>query len=184
MIRRQKGVTLLEVLLAAVIVGTGIAAALSAISTSIRADRHADALDRAARLIDLELGRIEGGFLPVASAAGDFTQDGEPEVSYTVGVADTLVANLEQVTITVNWTEGNTPMSQSVVRLLYQDPQATTNTAGAGAGGSASGGSAFKFNSPTFKAPTFNAPSFGGAKVSTPTFSAPKFNSAYGAGGQ
>jgi Tfp pilus assembly protein PilV len=139
---RTSGVTLVEVLLAAVVVGTGLVAALSAISTSLRASRHADSLETAARLLDLQLGRIESGYLGQENATGDFTQDGEPSFNYDIEVTDTLIANMSQITITVSWMEGTTQHDENVVRYLYQDPRVQTNTQGAsGSSSSSSSGS-------------------------------------------
>src|SRR5271169_3946959 len=90
--RRARGFTLVEVLMAAVVVGGGLALVASALSSSIRAEGHADNLVRVSRLLDLQLGRIEGYVIPAQNGTGDFTLDGEPDVTWTMTVDQTDTA--------------------------------------------------------------------------------------------
>jgi Tfp pilus assembly protein PilV len=133
-VRRDRGITLVEVLLASVVVGAGVAVILESISTAIRADIYADNKVKAARLLDMQLGRIEGGVLPLDAANGDFSEDGEPDFSYTVAVDQAEQANLEQITIDVTWLEHGDQHQLEAVRLYYNDPNAA-NANGLGSSG-------------------------------------------------
>src|SRR5262249_44280588 len=129
--RRQRGLTLVEVLVAAVVVGAGLALVASALSSAIRAESHSENLVRISRLLDLQLGRIEGGVLPVQAATGDFSTDGEPDVTWTISVDPTQTANMVQVTIEADWDESGTRQDMEIYRLIYQDPDAAGTGAGA-----------------------------------------------------
>jgi len=133
---RRRGITLVEVLLAAVVCGAGLSVILSGIAATAKADIHAEALVRATRLLELELGRLEGGVVPLAAATGDFSLDGAPDVSWTIDVQPTDTTNLNAVTLTATWKENQNDDDRtfSIVRLIFQDPDAPTNTT-AGTGG-------------------------------------------------
>jgi hypothetical protein len=141
--RRSRGVTLVEVLLAAVVCGAGLAVIAGAIATSIRTEVRADGMVRAARLLDLQLGRIEGGILPLQAASGTFEEEGEADVQWDIAVEPATVANLQQVTLTAEWLEGGDSRDLQLVRLIFVDPDATTSALGgqSSASGSSSGSS-------------------------------------------
>ncbi len=122
--RPDRGITLVEVLLASVVCGAGISVILSAMSTSIRADVYAENRVKAARLLELTLGRVEGGILPPQAGTGDFSADGEPDFTYSIAVDDGDQPNLQQITIDVQWMESGTPHDVDVVRLIFTDPDA------------------------------------------------------------
>lgn len=133
-VRGSRGLTLVEVLMATVVVGAGLALVASGLATSIRAEAHADNLVRVSRLIDLQIGRLEGGVLAVQNATGDFSLDGHPDVTWTITVGNTLTANLQQVTVEADWDEAGTAQSMQIARLFYQDPDAAAVTAANGGG--------------------------------------------------
>ena len=149
--RRDRGITLVEVLVASVVVGAGLATVLSAISTSVRADVFAENRVKAAHLIELQLGRIEGNVLPVSPGSGDFLADGESNFTYTIAVDDADQPNLQQITVAVQWTEQGNPRELSVIRLIFNDPDVQNLSAGGsnqagslmGTNGSGPNGSAF-----------------------------------------
>jgi hypothetical protein len=114
--------------MAAVVVGAGLALVASALSASLRAESHAENLIRISRLLDLQLGRIEGGVLALQNATGDFSADGEPDVTWTISVDPTETANMQQVTIEADWEEQSQKQDMEVYRLIYQDPDASTGT--------------------------------------------------------
>jgi type II secretory pathway pseudopilin PulG len=135
---RSRGLTLVEVLLAAVVTGAGLAVVCEAITMSIRADIRADNMIRVARLLDLQVNRLEGGVLPIQAATGDFSDDGEADVTWNLAVDTTDTANLQQVTITATWIEHGEPHDLDVVRLMYTDPDAVSATASLGGSGGTS----------------------------------------------
>ncbi len=124
-----RGLTLVEVLVTAVVVGAGLALVAGALSASIRAEAHADNLVRISRLLDLQLGRLEGGVLAQQNATGDFTTDGAPDVTWSITVETTQTPNLNQVTIEADWDETGVKQDMEVVRLFYVDPDAAAVTA-------------------------------------------------------
>lgn len=139
--RRRQGFTLLECLVAVVVVGAGIAVALAGVSASLRAEVHAQNASRAARLLDEMMGRIEGGEVQAQEATGDFTQQGAPDVTWTIAVNQTDQPNLIELVLTASWTERGDPVQESVTRWIYQAPPPdTSGTSGSSSSSSGSGG--------------------------------------------
>src|SRR5437868_5750844 len=99
--RRSHSITLVKVLLATVVYSAGLA--------------------------DLVLGRVEGGVLPLQSQTGNFQDDNDANINWTVVAEPANIANLEQITITIDWVKNNNTRTFEVIRLIYQDPNATTN---------------------------------------------------------
>jgi prepilin-type N-terminal cleavage/methylation domain-containing protein len=133
---RRRGFTLLECLIATVVVGAGIAVALAGISASLRAEVHSQNASRAARLLDEMLGRIEGGEIQVEAASGDFTAQGAPDVTWTIVVNATDQPNLNEMVLTAQWTEHGDPVDASVTRWFFQPPPVdSSGTPTTGSGG-------------------------------------------------
>jgi Tfp pilus assembly protein PilV len=187
----RSGITLVEVLVASVVVGAGLATVLSAISASVRADVFAENRVKAAHLIELQLGRIEGSVLPVAPGSGDFLADGEDNFTYTIAVDDADLPNLQQITVTVQWNEQGTPRTLSAIRLLFNDPDAQNLSSGGGnqagslmgSNGSGPNGSAFGSGSTGNSGSAFGGNSGGNSGSAFGSGSSGSPGSAFGSGG-
>ncbi len=121
--RRRRGMTLIEVLVAVVVCGAGLAIAAAGVSAAVRAEGHAQDLSRAAAHLELLLGRLEAGVLPLSDAQGTFEEDGAPELSWQVVCRPGEREALTDVQATVRWTRLDAEREQSVQRLLFIDPE-------------------------------------------------------------
>ena len=123
---RSRGVTLIEVLVAVVVCGAGLAIASGGISTILRADVHAEDLTRAADHLELLLARVESKVVPLEAARGDFNADGAPELRWELVVAPGEREGLTDVRATVTWTRWGQERELAVSRLIFVDPAAGT----------------------------------------------------------
>lgn len=124
--RRRSAQTLVEVLVAVVVCGAGLAVAASGISQALRAAGHADDLDRAARLLDTLLARLEAGVLKLEDQEGDFDAEGYPDVAWTIIVRPGTLEGISDATLTVLWSRTGQPRELVVTRSIFVDPQAGT----------------------------------------------------------
>ena len=126
MSRRTRAQTLVEVLVAVVVCGAGLAVAASGISQSLRAAGHADDLDRGARLLDTLLARLEAGVLKLEDQEGDFDAEGYPDVAWTIIVRPGTLEGISDATVTVLWTRTGQLRELVVTRSIFVDPKAGT----------------------------------------------------------
>lgn len=119
---RGRGLTLVEVLVAVVVCGAGLALVAAGISGAVRAESYAQGLTSAADHAELLLGRLEAGVLPLEDAAGDFTDDGAPELSWEVRLTPGEVEGLQVARLTVSWTSLGVERDLVVERQLFVDP--------------------------------------------------------------
>lgn len=122
-VRRTRGLTLVEVLVAVVLCGAGLAIASLGLAAAVRADGHAGDLSRAAHHVELLLARLESDELPLEASAGDFAADGAPDLRWEVAVASTQTEGLQEVTATVRWDTPAGERDLEVVRWIFVDPE-------------------------------------------------------------
>ena len=128
---RHAAFTLVEVLVTAALVAVAVVAALGGIRSLEAADIKAHkaillrrlAMEKVADLRILSDPSQAGG-------AGDFSDRGYDDITWSADIEPTSVSNLDQVTITA--TQGKD--SQDVSTLIYV-PASTNTTTGAAAGG-------------------------------------------------
>lgn len=118
-----RGMTLVEVLVAVVVCGAGLAIAAAGVSAAVRAEGHAADLSRAAHHLELLLGRLEAGVLPLSDAEGTFADDGEPDLAWSVVCRPGEREALTDVQAAVRWTRLGTERELAVQRLLFIDPE-------------------------------------------------------------
>lgn len=123
---RRRGMTLVEVLVAVVVCGAGLVIAASAVAAALNAEGHAADVSRAATHLELLLGRVESGVLPLEAAQGDFTEEGAPDLKWSVAVEPGEREGLTDVQLSVTWTRLNQERDLTVSRLIFTDPQAGT----------------------------------------------------------
>lgn len=116
--------TLVEVLVAVVVCGAGLALVSAGLSGAIRAEAYAADLDRAASHVQLLAARIDSGELELSDARGTFEAEGADDVSWeiTTANADTDVSGLTSYTITIRWTRQGVQRDLSVERWVFVDP--------------------------------------------------------------
>ena len=129
--RSTAGFTLLEVLVATVLVGLAVAGTLGGIRSLEAADAKAHDALLLRRLAVEKINDLR--ILPdptQAGGAGDFSDRGYDDITWAADVEPTSVSNLDQVTITV--TRGKD--SQDVSTLIYVPTSTNTSTPAAAAG--------------------------------------------------
>lgn len=120
---RHTGFTLIEMIIAAIVLVVGVAGALGAISASTRTGAYASQIQTAALLAQRQL--AETASQPdTLSSGGD--QEGsfdEPYSNYhwKQSVEATEYQNLFKVTVTVTWGSGPNPSQREVTTFLRSD---------------------------------------------------------------
>jgi general secretion pathway protein I len=143
----QHGFTLVEMIVATLLLAIGVVGAMIALSSSVRANYAAERLQTAALLAQRKLTEIE--LQPDSLTGGD--QQGDfgsqyPEFHWRESVESTDYPDLYRVTVTVQWDlKGVSPREQAYVTYLRNpqntqnqngsSPSSSTGTAGAGATG-------------------------------------------------
>src|SRR5579871_1963008 len=115
----QTGFTLVEMIVATLLLAIGVVAALAAISTGIQATYKADRLQTAALLAERKLGQIEleASNLTGGDQQGDFGKL-YPEFRWRESVESTSYPDLFQVTVTIQW-DLNNPRPQERQYITY-----------------------------------------------------------------
>jgi prepilin-type N-terminal cleavage/methylation domain-containing protein len=130
--KAARGFTIIEVLMATVLVSIAVAATFGAISRITAADAKAQTADLLQRLASEKLNDLTILTSPSANGtAGDFTDRGYPDISWSINDQSTSVDNVDEVTVTA--TQGRD--SQALTTLVFISPQAATGTTGGTGGG-------------------------------------------------
>ena len=117
---RHRGVTLLEVLVSAVLLSTGVVVISQTISGSISAGTRADRLSTAGRLASDVMARIESGELSaLESESGDFSEDGEPDFFFETQTQAVHEAGLREVLVEIVWEEPAGIRSLELSRYIF-----------------------------------------------------------------
>ncbi|MBX3467810.1 MAG: hypothetical protein KF878_13075 [Planctomycetes bacterium] len=110
-------------LIAVVIAGGALALAAAGVSAAVRAEAHAGDLSLAATHLELLLGRVEAGVLPLSNAEGTFEEDGAADLRWSVVVTPGEREGLTDALLTVRWTRLGLERELSVSRLIYIEPE-------------------------------------------------------------
>jgi prepilin-type N-terminal cleavage/methylation domain-containing protein len=123
--RRRAGLTLIEVILALMIIGTGLVALVAAVSRCLAIPRLAVNFDTARELLgQLEAEEPLQGEEDIEDAAGSGTFD-SPHSNFSwertvEQEGEDEEDGLWRVTTTIRWTENNRARSEEVVTLVYR----------------------------------------------------------------
>lgn len=129
----SKGFTLVEALVAATLLGTGIVAVLSGLSHISATDARNREVERMQRLAVQKYNELVAtGATESAALGGDFTDQNETRYRWEGEVSPSSVENLESLSITVKPASGSTTLDATVEGLVYVPP-ATTDPAAGGA---------------------------------------------------
>lgn len=134
--RKRRGFTLIEVLVAMVVAVAAMALLSQGFTTGARASVTAQYSTRAAILAQRVITDLETGYLPSSSnQSGKF--DDDPDFSYetkveTPDLLGTSPDGLSKITVTVTWQERNSDQTFELVRLLRtSNKTAATSSSGA-----------------------------------------------------
>ena len=141
--RRRSGFTLIEMIVAAILLFVGVVAALEGIAASTRSAGMANELTVATLLAQKHFAEMEVDTSQLSGGAqnGDFT-DEYAGYHWDQNVETTDFTNLVKVTLTISWSSGAMPRSAQFVtyETLPQTTDATGATGAAGTGGAAGAG--------------------------------------------
>jgi len=124
-LKRRAGLTLIEVILALMIIGTGLVALVAAVSRCLAIPRLAMNFDTARELLgQLEAEEPLQGEEDIEDAAGSGTFDA-PHANFSwqrtvEQEGEDEEDGLWRVTTTIRWTENNRARSEEVVTLVYR----------------------------------------------------------------
>ena len=119
----RRAMTLVEVLVAVVVCGAGVAVVAGGIAAAVRADGHAERLTRAAGNLELLLAQVESQVLPLEDGEGDFSESGgQSDMRWALSVGTTEIEGLVSISATVLWEESGIEHDLSVERLVFIDP--------------------------------------------------------------
>lgn len=150
--RKRKGLTLIEVLVATAIFLISLVAIGQLINASSDQAIDVQLRSRAARLAQSKMSEYTSGIrsLDGGGTSGDFEEDFEPGWNYTVAVeADSTAASLYKVTVTVNYGEVSTSLTQYVfdakkrgtIQAASQSSSSSSSTTGSSTSSSSSSSS-------------------------------------------
>jgi prepilin-type N-terminal cleavage/methylation domain-containing protein len=126
--RRERGFTLVEVLVALVVAVAAMALLSQGFSTGARASTSSQFATRAALMAQRVVTDFETGLLPLGSNQNG-TFDDDPDFSYeTLSESDSVLTGLTKLTITVKWQERNQERTFVLVRLMKDRPTTASST--------------------------------------------------------
>lgn len=122
--RRARGFTLIEMLVATILLFVGVAAALASLSTSTRSIGIATEHTAAALLAQRKLGEIEAQLaqLNPGENQGDFGAD-YPGFTWRQNVEPTNITNLYKLDLTIEWQSGAIRRSTQYSTYEIKPPQ-------------------------------------------------------------
>lgn len=125
---RQRGFTLIEALAAVVLLGIGIAGAMGAVATITRTESAARETERMQSMAQAKLAELVATGEAATSTSGDFADEGEPDVTWSLETGTSGIADLNTVSLTLETKNGS---RQTRLDTLVYQPPATTATTGA-----------------------------------------------------
>ncbi len=150
--KRNKGFTLIEMLVAIVLLAIGVAAAIDAVGQEVNTENIAHRTEMAALLGKQELSQLElqaatNGGITADQQQGNFAPD-HPNYTYQYNITADNYTGLYQVDLTVQW---GTPGQQHSVefntwlinnqQIQQASPQANSSSSSSGSGTAGSGAS-------------------------------------------
>jgi prepilin-type N-terminal cleavage/methylation domain-containing protein len=128
-VRNRRGFTLVEALVAVILCGVGVVAAMQALASLQKTNINAVHAERLLRLATNKIEEI-GVTSPITETPtdGDFTEDGAPDATYNIDIQVGSVDGTYVVTITAT----DQVTQQSLSTVLFD--ATTTSTSGTGTG--------------------------------------------------
>lgn len=128
-VRNNRGFTLVEALVAVILCGVGVVAAMQALASLQKTNINAVHAERLLRLATNKIEEI-GVTSPITETPtdGDFTEDGAPDATYNIDIQVGSVDGTYVVTITAT----DQVTQQSLSTVLFD--ATTTSTSGTGTG--------------------------------------------------
>ncbi len=135
----RRGLTLLEVLVAMIVLGVAIVGIAQGFTVGLRAASAARGTTIATELVATKLAELDAGLIPVTQDdEGDFSDYGEPDFHFRIDSRTTSWLGLYEIVLTVEWPDRGGTRDLIVVQWML-DRQAGA-LAGLQAGTAATGG--------------------------------------------
>lgn len=127
---RNRGFTLIEAMAAVVLLGIGIVGSLTAFSSVIRTEGGIQDTERMQRMAQAKLAELVATGDAATSTDGDFSDEGEPDLTWKLEVNTSGITDLNAVTLTVSRGDSASSTKARVDTLVYAPPAATTTATG------------------------------------------------------
>ena len=134
--RTRRGFTLVEMIIATLILGLAVVGAMTAINFATRSSGYAEQIQTATLLAQQQLGDAEqhSDTLSGGDSEGDFDQSNS-SYHWKQSVETTDYQNLFKVTVTVQWGEKNSPHERSLTTYIRSDQNQQGQTGSSGTTG-------------------------------------------------
>ncbi len=110
MLRNKRGFTVLEAMIALVILSMALLALLRVMPVGIKGSKLAEQTTIATMLAQKKIEETREKTWPLAGGSGNFADDGYPNFDYVLEITSaTPTTYLREVTVTVSWPAGVTP---------------------------------------------------------------------------
>ncbi len=122
---RQSGFTLLELMVALVILALGIVGLMRAVSQGMAATAQIRDVTAATTLAQMKMEELASNVMDLpAESNGDFG-DEAPEFSWRAVAEETDIEGLKKITVTVLWQRGNRQQSVTLETCVSENMQVT-----------------------------------------------------------
>jgi prepilin-type N-terminal cleavage/methylation domain-containing protein len=115
----ERGLTLMEVLVAMIVLGVAIVGIAQGFTVGLRAASTARGTTTATQLAVAKLAELDAGLVPVTQDdEGDFEDFGEPDFRWRIESRTTSWLGLYEVVVTVTWPDRGTTRDLTVVQWM------------------------------------------------------------------
>ncbi|MDE2126405.1 MAG: type II secretion system protein [Armatimonadetes bacterium] len=137
----RRGFTLIEMIVATMLLAIGVCAAMAAISSSVRAQDKARSIQTASLLAAQQLNSAVENIQNISpgSTSGSFAPQ-HPNYHYNQTIAATSFQDLYQVSVQVMWGSPQNPQERTLATYIRQPPAPGSTQTGSSSGGAGSGG--------------------------------------------
>lgn len=130
----KRGFTLLEALVAALLLGTSVVASLGAIASITKAEATSKRLEQMQRLAAQKYDELYATGQLTTTISGDFTDIGISDYSWQATVTPTGTDSLNYISVVVSLKGGDSNGATATVETLLYAPSTTTTTGGSTSG--------------------------------------------------
>ena len=123
--RRRAGFTLIEMIVATVLLALGVVAALACISSATRSTSIASEYTTASLLVQQRFAELESQPDQIQGGEQNGTFDQEPGFRWEQTIETTPASSLFKVTLMIQWRSGNIPRSAQFVTYVQKPPEQT-----------------------------------------------------------
>lgn len=134
--RKEQGFTVVEVMVASLLMVTAVVVVLGGIRAIQRANVHAANMSLLQRLASEKLeDAVASGDVTTYGSQGDFSDRGYSDATWTLNIQNSSATNVDEMTVTA--TRGKD--TQTLNQYVYIQPATTTTGTGTGATGGGGG---------------------------------------------